>query len=64
AYLCPKKWKKGAYVDRSPARYHGCLAPRSSIRDLIVPAPPAPDEPALPKKRCQTNPDTPGSPHA
>ncbi|MFH1812172.1 MAG: transposase, partial [Pseudomonadota bacterium] len=25
-------------------RYHGCLAPRSSIRDLIVPAPPAPDE--------------------
>ncbi|MFH1807648.1 MAG: transposase, partial [Pseudomonadota bacterium] len=34
-------------------RYHGCLAPRSSIRDLIVPAPddpwksPTGDEPAL-----------------
>ncbi|MFH1807656.1 MAG: transposase [Pseudomonadota bacterium] len=27
-------------------RYHGCLAPRSSVRDLIVPAPSAPDEPA------------------
>ena len=28
-------------------RYHGCLAPRSSLRDFIIPAPPAPDEPAL-----------------
>ncbi|MFH1810416.1 MAG: transposase, partial [Pseudomonadota bacterium] len=26
-------------------RYHGCLAPRSSIRNLIVPAPSAPDDP-------------------
>jgi hypothetical protein len=26
-------------------RYHGVLAPRSSVRDLIIPAPPTSDEP-------------------
>ena len=34
-------------------RYHGCLAPRSSLRDLIIPASEAPDEPALSEERTQ-----------
>jgi hypothetical protein len=28
-------------------RYHGCLAPRSSLRPLVIPAPPAPEELAV-----------------
>ena len=28
-------------------RYHGVLAPRSSVREHIIPAPPEPDEPAV-----------------
>ena len=39
-------------------RYHGCLAPRSSLRDLIVPAPPAREAPAPAGERPQEPPVT------
>ena len=34
-------------------RYHGCLAPRSRLRALVIPAPPAPEEPAVIEERPQ-----------
>ena len=34
-------------------RYHGVLAPRSSVREHIIPVPPEPDEPAVDEGSAQ-----------
>jgi hypothetical protein len=39
-------------------RYHGVLAPRSSLRDLVIPAPPTPDEPVQIEGNPQEPPTT------